>query len=475
MKAPHPKRPGTFCAVPWRLEPLMSRRLFSCIALAALFAPSIAAAGGMYLPTRGVRATGRAGAFVAGADDASSLWWNPAGLAHLTQWGFVADAGFVHQSVDYDRINSGGEAEAGASNQAPGLPVPSLGYARKVGGRAVVAAGVWAPYAGLAKFDADGPQRYSSVDMSKSIIATLGVGVALSLGDRVRIGATVQNHVVALTSDIVLSGCPGQTVCGPEDPEFDSLNRIEQQSWFQPSGSIGVQLDATDRVTVGASFQLPVSVSGQGKLYSRLPSSGFFNGASVEGDRADISLELPASIRGGVEVRPGRWRIEAALDVELWSTHDEILIEPKDVRIVGAPGVGTYEFGPIHLPRNFKTTYAASLGVEGQPLASTPLTVRVGYAYETAAPPTEYLSVLTVDGAKHLVGAGVGYPVKGWTVDAVFAFAAMGERHVDPSVGIAPQVNPIRDTAAEPLETFVNWGDYRSSWLVAGLGLSRSL
>ena len=120
----------------------MPRRLFSCVALAALFAPSIAAAGGMYLPTRGVRATGRAGAFVAGADDASSLWWNPAGLAHLSQWGFVADAGFVHQSVDYDRINSGGEAEAGASNQAPGLPVPSLGYARKVGGRAVVAAGV---------------------------------------------------------------------------------------------------------------------------------------------------------------------------------------------------------------------------------------------------------------------------------------------------------------------------------------------
>ena len=449
-------------------------RLTLAAAVLAALAPSVAVAGGMYLPTRGVRPTGRAGAFVAGADDASALWFNPAGLAHLRRGGFVGDAGFVHQSADYHRTDSGGNDAGTVSNQAPGLPVPSLGFARRVGAKVVLGGGVWAPYAGLAKFHSDGAQRYSSVDMSKSIIATLGLGVAVQLG-KVRLGATVQNHVVALTSDIVLSGCPGETVCAPEDPEFDSLNRIEQQSYFQPSGSVGVQLDATDQVTVGVALQLPVAVRGEGTLSSRLPSSGFFNGAAVEGDRADISLNQPAAIRAGVEVRPGRWRIEAALDVELWSTHEEILIEPKDVRIVNAPGVGTYEFGPIHLPRNFKDTYAVSLGVEGQPAKGTPLTVRAGYAYETEASPTAYLSVLTFDGAKHLVGAGLGYPVKGWDVDLVFAFATMGERTVDPSVGKAPQVNPIRDTSAMPLTTFVNWGDYRSSWIVAGLGLSRSL
>jgi long-chain fatty acid transport protein len=423
-------------------------RLTLVAALAAVLVPSVATAGGMYLSTRGVRPTGRAGAFVAGADDASSLWWNPAGLAHLSQWGFVADAGFVHQSVDYDRINSGGEAEAGASNQAPGLPVPSLGYARKVGGRAVVAAGVWAPYAGLAKFDADGPQRYSSVDMSKSIIATLGVGVALSLGDRVRIGATVQNHVVALTSDIVLSGCPGQTVCGPEDPEFDSLNRIEQQSWFQPSGSIGVQLDATDKITFGVALQLPVAVRGEGTLSSRLPSSGFFNGAAVEGDRADISMDLPASLRAGVEVRPGRWRIEAALDVELWSTHDEILIEPKDVRIVGAPGVGTYEFGPIHLPRNFKTPTRVArrrgpaAGVDAADRARRLRLRDRGIADRVPLGAHRRRRQAPGRRRRRLSGQGVGRR-RGVRV------RAMGERHVDPSVGIAPQVNPIRDTSAD--------------------------
>ena len=58
-------------------------RLTLVAALAAVLVPSVATAGGMYLSTRGVRPTGRAGAFVAGADDASALWFNPAGLAHL--------------------------------------------------------------------------------------------------------------------------------------------------------------------------------------------------------------------------------------------------------------------------------------------------------------------------------------------------------------------------------------------------------
>ena len=50
--------------------------------LAAAFVPSKASAGGFYLMDRGVRAGGRGGAFVAGADDPESLYYNPAGLRY---------------------------------------------------------------------------------------------------------------------------------------------------------------------------------------------------------------------------------------------------------------------------------------------------------------------------------------------------------------------------------------------------------
>jgi long-chain fatty acid transport protein len=279
--------------------------------------------------------------------------------------------------------------------------------------------------------------------------------------------------MTAIQNEIALSGCPGETTCAPEDPEFDAINRIDQDDFFNPSGSIGIQFDAAKAVTLGASFQLPVWFRGQGTLHTRLPSSGFFDGASVEGDRADIAFDLPAEIRAGIEVHHNRWKVELASTIQLWSQHDAMEIEPKGVRIVNAAGLGTYEFGPMTVQRNFKDTYAAHLGVEFA--VADRFDLRAGYAYETGAPPDEYLSVLTVDGQKHLVTGGLGYRAGAWSFDAVVGYGAMAERHVDPTVGIAAQLNPIRDTSAEPLTTFVNWGDYRSSWLLLGLGMQRSL
>ena len=270
----------------------------------------------------------------------------------------------------------------------------------------------------------------------------------------------------------MLSGCPGQTVCAPEDPEFDSLNRIDQTTLLSPSGSVGAQVDLGRKATVGLAVQLPVHISGQGTLYSRLPSSGFFADAAVEGDRADVTLDLPMAVRFGVEARPGRWRVEAALTYERWSSQDRISIEPVGVRIVNAPGVGTYEFGPLVIPRDFEDTYAGQLGVEGQPVAGKPLTVRAGYLYETGAPPDGTLSVLNVDGGKHLATLGGGYRAGAWQLELALGYGVMPERTVEPAEARVPQLNPIRDDAA-PLPVFINAGTYRASWLLAGLAVSR--
>lgn len=447
------------------------------MAAAAVIGMGSAHAGGLQLPSRGVRPTARGGAFVAGADGLSAFGFNPAGLAVLaggeSRRHLIIDASFVGHSASYQRIDSGMNSRERVDNQAPGLPIPTVGAAFDIGPRAVLAFGVYAPYAGLGKYPEAGPQRYTLIDLSESLLAITEIAVGYRVSDRLRVGVGVQNMGFFMSSTVAFSSCPGEVPCAPEDPEFDAIGKVTQLSPFNPSGVIGAQLELTDTVRVGASFQLPFFISGKGTFATRLPPSGFFDGARVVGDRADVSFTWPAALRVGVELEPmPRWRAELAGSVELWSMHEEFSIEPIGVRIENAPGVGTYEVGPLSIPRHFENSFSIHLGVEGQPSASLPLTILAGYAFESAAAPDSYLSVMTVDGNKHLVAAGIGMDMSSWTVNATFGFVAVTSRTVTPDQGIAPQLNPIRD---EDSHVFVNWGDYSASWLIIGAGLSRAL
>lgn len=450
---------------------------FAVVLFSLVASTAVAHAGGMYLPTRGVRPTARGGAFVAGADDLGALWFNPAGLAHLSAGRahqFLFDISYVTQRVSYQRLDSGFNDREEVDSENTGLPIPTLGLSWDVGDSIVIGAGVFAPYAALGRYPLDGPQRYSLVDLSDTTMVIAEVAVGWQVTDRLRLGAGVQNMFANVVSSVVFNGCPGETVCAPEDPEFDSLSQIKQTDYFSPSGVLGAQFAVHDRVRAGAALQLPFRVSGSGELDVVLPASGFFDGASVTGDKAAMSFTLPAMLRLAVEAEPiDRWRVELGFDVEFWSMHDEFTIEPEDVRIEGAPGVGTYEIGDMTIPREFDDSIAVKLGVEGQPLADAPLSVAAGYAYETAAAPDEYLSVMTVDGAKHLIAGGAGYRFGATTVFASVSYVDVAEREVTADEGQAPQLSPIRDdNQTAPLDTFVNWGTYRAWWLTAGVGVA---
>jgi hypothetical protein len=91
------------------------RKLFllvCLVALGALGSPSSAVAQ-MY-ETIGIRAQGMSGAFVAVSDDATTTWWNPAGLV---------SGGYFNAIIEFDRI----EDPAGTRARGFALSVPSLG------------------------------------------------------------------------------------------------------------------------------------------------------------------------------------------------------------------------------------------------------------------------------------------------------------------------------------------------------------
>lgn len=92
----------------------------------------------MTLPVHGVRTIERAGALIAGADDADSRWLDPAGLAHLAGDGRTElrfDLVYVAQGVVYARIDSRGNRLASMSNQQSGSPIPTIAATLGIGHR----------------------------------------------------------------------------------------------------------------------------------------------------------------------------------------------------------------------------------------------------------------------------------------------------------------------------------------------------
>ena len=421
------------------------------------------------LPVRGVRTLERGGAFIAGADDADALWLDPAGLAHVHGAGtkaFLFDIAYVFQPVTYTRIDAAGDTLPQVTNQQPGSPAPTIAAALAIDDRLVIGAGLTTPYAGLHRYADDGPQRYASVGLAGSSFVLVTFGAAYAVTEQLRVGATIQDLVSTLDARIALSACPNSATCGAEDKDFDALVHIHQTDYLAPSGSIGVQYDPLHELTIGLALQAPTRIASTGSFELQLPTNMLFTSARVVGDRASASFTLPPTARLGVEYHPvPALRVEAALDVELWSMHDAIEIAPHDVHV--DTQAGSFPIGTLTIPRHYQTTFAPALGVEYH---TGPAMLGAGIAYETAAAPPAYVSVLTVDAAKLLVGLGGGYESDGWQLGAAAGFAKVDDVDVPLATAAVPQLAPLRDP--QTVET-INAGSYRSSYWIAGIRAAR--
>src|SRR5581483_8675632 len=239
------------------------------LSLVVALLPSIAFAGGMTLEGRGARPLGRAGSFVAGADDASAFVYNPAGLADIDGISFLLDAGMVFQRTHYDRVDSGGKPQPVVDGNLNFLPFPTLALTWKP--RKVpwftLAGGVWVPYLGLNSYPDTGPQRYSSISLDGSLVTVFELAAGFRLHEHVWLGAGLQVMYLHFVSKVALSGCT-QLNCAPEDPGFDAPTQIDVTG-VTPSGNVGATF-AWPKIRAGISLQLPFWIHANGDVHSKL-------------------------------------------------------------------------------------------------------------------------------------------------------------------------------------------------------------
>jgi long-chain fatty acid transport protein len=423
-------------------------------------------AGGMFLAARGARPLGRAGAYVAGADDLESAWYNPAGLAGTGHGSFLLDIGLVFQSVEYDRVDAGKNMRPPAYDDNGILPIPFLGVSLRpeaLGKRVTFAFAFFAPYTGIPRYAPDGAQRYSLVSLDGTFAAIAELAASVRITPELYLGIGLQNLYFSLNNTIVLSGCT-EINCSPEDPHFDSPTQTKVTSAFTPSANFGA-LYVKPKFRIGLSVQLPFFVHATGTVHTKLPEDPQFDGSVVVGDKIAVELNLPAIFRAGVELRPTKQlRIEVGADYETWQLQDKIRFVPDGVYIDHVASIGRYDLRPMELERNMQGVFALHVGGEYDILPKR-LTARAGYMFETSSMPDETVSVLTPDGDKHLLALGLALRLSRFRFDVGYGHFIQPDRVITSSASY--QLNPIQPS----LPVGVTNGRYAVSTDVLTLGV----
>lgn len=476
----------------------MTRTLLLCLTVLVTVGalPQRAEAGGLFLTDRGTRPLGRGFAFVAGADDPQSIWYNPAGLGWSGQQ-LLLDATMTFLRADFARVDSGGNLLPTVSVDAAKLPIPMIAYSHPLRDDLVLGFGIHAPNASLLRWprgvtvdgsgtcDATGepmagcesaPQRYSLYSLEGSAFVNITPAVAYKPIPELSIGVGMHLLLGRFVGETAISACDGFICTQAENPEYDGLARFDLNPIVHPGFTLGATYDG-GMVRVGASMVWwPGAVSGDAKLDVRLPSAPLFDGARVEGDTARLELDLPLMVRAGVEVRPMRTlRIELAYVWEHWSTQDAARIEPNDIWIRDAVAIGDYQVGDINIPRNMNDVHSLRLGAELEAVEDT-LTVSLGVNYENGSFDNAYLSPLTLDSRKVVLALGASVQVKqGLFLDVSYGHIFMADPNVTNSA--VPQPNPIRPPRSPDVPApaggaaFVGNGQYSMEADIVGIGL----
>lgn len=459
------------------------------VALAILVPCANVHASGLYLFDRGARPLSRGGAFVAGADDPSSLWYNPAGLADSGDQ-ILSDLTLTLMFASFERMNldpTTGEVlyrHPKVDAKPTPLPIPTLAMSHDFGLEDFTFGfGILAPNAVLLNWEQSvngptGPQasptRYSLKGIKGTIVANAAAGLAWHGIDGLSIGADVQLVVGAFKVEQALSSCDGFMCTNPEAFDYDANATLELFPTYAVTGVFGITYDMK-LLRLGASAMLPYQLKGEATLDVDVPSAPIFRNARVIGDKADVAIDFPTIVRVGSELRLTKsLRLESAFVWEQWSRQKKVSVTPKNMRIENVEAISDYEIGPVTLERNLKDAWSVRGGYEFfVPRSWTPwgikLVMRGGMAYEKGAFTSANMTPFTLDSDKFVLSGGFGVNLfKRLRMDTVLTWISMKNMQVRDSQIRQPQAIRPNDVAAA---TALGNGDYVMEALVLGGGL----
>jgi len=381
-----------------------------CLTCSLLFFAHPAFSASFALSETGARAQGMAGAYVGQADDASAVWYNPAGLVRTPKGGEVSLGAnlFIPRisADDVRNVRTNPADSPHANGEAGATPITPLGYASlRTGDRVAFGLGINTPFGLSVDWEDNAFVRYQSAFAElRTLFITPAVGVRLT--DWLNIGLGV-SYVYA---DAELER---QIFFGPglDDGTFRLGGKAND--WAYNAGAqvvLARDKGKLDRLTLGVTYHSAVVLdfnANDSTVNFTVPAAF---ASTFPDSPASTTIDLPDIWTVGLSAAFNN-RTTVNLDIQRfgWSTFEGLGIEAENpaTQKVIAPIV-----------RDYEDTTAFRLGIEHW--LNDTWALRGGYAFDQTPIPDKTLDSLLPDADRHFAHLGVGYRNGHFGVDAAY-------------------------------------------------------
>ena len=377
-----------------------------------LVAPQVTLAAGFQVSEHNARATGRAGAVIATVDDASAVFYNPAGLTGVKGNQVLLGLTLLRPISEYEGSGPPGVGGPAGTYTTTGdfVPVPNIYLGRELSSKAFVGFGFYAPY-GLG-IEWSNPDTF----VGRTVVETLSLrtffftpSIALKLADNVSIGVSVSLVPATVYLKQTLGATDNLQPLFPSTM-WGSEGRIELSgSGFGVGANAGIQATFLDNLKVGFSFRSAVGIDFTGNADFQIPEGV---PASIKANFPDgpvnAEVTLPHSFALGIGWVDGPLVIEAGANLTLWESYDKLQINFES----GLPSPSSAS------PRNWTASPTFRLGGEyALDLGGMKLPLRAGVYYDLTPAPDSTVDFTLPDNDRFAFSVGAGLNFAPFNVD----------------------------------------------------------
>ncbi|MBD3634567.1 MAG: porin [Methylophaga sp.] len=395
----------------------MNSKLKNILALILIGSlPQAVSAAGFAIKEQSVTSLGRAFAGSAAvAEDASTIFFNPAGLTYLERGELDLGLNYIKPQSEFrndgSNINNAIPLTGGNGGDAGSEAfVPNFFLSHPVNDKVTLGLGVTAPFGLVTEYRDDWVGKYLAVK-SEMLTVNFNPTIAIKASEKLSLGfgVSAQYIDVKLSKMVDLGGDPNVA---------DARAKLKGDDWGYGI-NMGLLYQATEQTRIGLAYRSKISntLEGDGTLKTN-------TGTTLADEKITAGLDLPETISLAIHHDINdQWAVMADATWTRWSRFEELLIESDGI-------LATQK------PEDWENSMRYGIGLSYQ--HNDKWQFRTGIAYDETPIPNSQRRTARIPGTdRKWVAFGASYHYSdNIVIDAAYAHLFMDDPRIDESEGV---------------------------------------